>query len=217
MLNPVCEPRRKHSPDHTLSRHSSAKTWAPASSVRTPGREAPRLGKLGGTRQWIESVFDTLKGQLTLEQHGGRTLKASKQAPMPDSSPSPQQSGTTGDRRAPQTIPDRLRPLNPIGINHLGRGMARPALKWGWVFVWADSCRRPEPPTAPAEGEFPADVRKPPCCPPLRQGEALRGRRPCVRPAGPSQGPASRRGWPRRFPGALRPGPIRPRSAPGGD
>ena len=25
-------------------------------------------------RQWIESAFDTLKGQLSLEQHGGRTL-----------------------------------------------------------------------------------------------------------------------------------------------
>lgn len=36
--------------------------------------EKPRFGKLGGIRQWIESVFDTLKGQLGLERHGGRTL-----------------------------------------------------------------------------------------------------------------------------------------------
>jgi hypothetical protein len=36
--------------------------------------ENPRYGKLGAMRQWVESVFDTLKGQLTLEQHGGRTL-----------------------------------------------------------------------------------------------------------------------------------------------
>lgn len=36
--------------------------------------EQPRFGKLARTRQWVESVFDTLKGQLTLEQHGGRTL-----------------------------------------------------------------------------------------------------------------------------------------------
>lgn len=35
--------------------------------------ENPRFGKLGGIRQWVESVFDTLKGQLTLEDHGGRT------------------------------------------------------------------------------------------------------------------------------------------------
>jgi hypothetical protein len=36
--------------------------------------EKPRFGKLGGIRQWIESVFDTLKGQLGLEHHGGRTI-----------------------------------------------------------------------------------------------------------------------------------------------
>ncbi|AIT60024.1 MULTISPECIES: IS982 family transposase [Actinomycetes] len=36
--------------------------------------EKPRFGKLGGIRQWVESVFDTLKGQLTLEDHGGRTI-----------------------------------------------------------------------------------------------------------------------------------------------
>lgn len=40
--------------------------------------EEPRFGKLGRIRQWIESVFDTLKGQLTLEQHGGRTLEGVK-------------------------------------------------------------------------------------------------------------------------------------------
>lgn len=33
--------------------------------------EQPRFGKLGGIRQWIESVYDTAKGQLSLEQHGG--------------------------------------------------------------------------------------------------------------------------------------------------
>ncbi|MFI8413587.1 IS982 family transposase [Paeniglutamicibacter gangotriensis] len=36
--------------------------------------EKPRFGKFGGIRQWIESVFDTLKGQLGLEYHGARTL-----------------------------------------------------------------------------------------------------------------------------------------------
>lgn len=30
-------------------------------------------GKLGSVRQWIESVNQTLKGQLDLERHGGRT------------------------------------------------------------------------------------------------------------------------------------------------
>ena len=35
--------------------------------------ERTRFGSLGRVRQWIESVFDTLKGQLSLERHGGRT------------------------------------------------------------------------------------------------------------------------------------------------
>ena len=35
--------------------------------------EATRHGKLARARQWIEAIFDTLKGQLTLEEHGGRT------------------------------------------------------------------------------------------------------------------------------------------------
>jgi hypothetical protein len=42
--------------------------------VRPDRRDEPaRFGKLARVRQWIEAVFDTLKGQLTLEQHGGRT------------------------------------------------------------------------------------------------------------------------------------------------
>ena len=36
--------------------------------------ETPRFGKVARYRQWIEAIFDTLKGQLTLEEHGGRTL-----------------------------------------------------------------------------------------------------------------------------------------------
>jgi hypothetical protein len=39
--------------------------------------EAPRPGQrlLGPLRQLIESVNDTLKGQLDLERHGGRTIE----------------------------------------------------------------------------------------------------------------------------------------------
>jgi hypothetical protein len=36
--------------------------------------EARRVGSLGRVRQWVESTFDTLKDQLGLERHGGRTL-----------------------------------------------------------------------------------------------------------------------------------------------
>jgi Transposase DDE domain len=43
--------------------------------VRPDRTDQPRrLGSLGGMRQWIESVIDTLKDQLGLERHGGRTL-----------------------------------------------------------------------------------------------------------------------------------------------
>jgi hypothetical protein len=36
--------------------------------------ETPRFGSLGRIRQWIESVFQTLKDQLGLERHRARTL-----------------------------------------------------------------------------------------------------------------------------------------------
>lgn len=36
--------------------------------------EQPRNGSLGVIRQWIESIIDTAKGQLSLERHGARTL-----------------------------------------------------------------------------------------------------------------------------------------------
>jgi len=36
--------------------------------------EPRRHGPLGAVRQWIESVIDTLKGQLSLERHGARTM-----------------------------------------------------------------------------------------------------------------------------------------------
>jgi hypothetical protein len=38
-------------------------------------REPKRFGALGGIRQWIESINDTFKGQLSLEEHGGHTLE----------------------------------------------------------------------------------------------------------------------------------------------
>lgn len=37
--------------------------------------EPRRYGSQGAIRQWIESVFWTCKGQLTLEAHGGRTIE----------------------------------------------------------------------------------------------------------------------------------------------
>lgn len=34
----------------------------------------PSRGNLGSVRQWIESIIQTLKGQLSLEQHGARQI-----------------------------------------------------------------------------------------------------------------------------------------------
>jgi hypothetical protein len=43
--------------------------------VRPDRKDEPyRFGSLGGMRQWIESVINTLKDQLNLEGHRGRTL-----------------------------------------------------------------------------------------------------------------------------------------------
>ena len=36
--------------------------------------EPRRFGGLGGVRQWVESIIDTIKGQLSLERHGAHTL-----------------------------------------------------------------------------------------------------------------------------------------------
>jgi len=52
-------------------------TWGrhECESLRPDRKDEPaRNGSLGQVRQWIESVFWTCKGQLTLEAHGGRTL-----------------------------------------------------------------------------------------------------------------------------------------------
>ena len=37
--------------------------------------EPRRFGNLGGVRQWIEAIFDTLKDQLGLERHGAHTIQ----------------------------------------------------------------------------------------------------------------------------------------------
>ena len=36
--------------------------------------EPRRFGGLGGVRQWVESIIDTFKGQLSLERHGAHTM-----------------------------------------------------------------------------------------------------------------------------------------------
>ena len=44
--------------------------------VRPDRQDEPaRFGNLGGVRQWIEAIFDTLKDQLSLEGHGAHTIQ----------------------------------------------------------------------------------------------------------------------------------------------
>jgi hypothetical protein len=44
--------------------------------ARPDRRDEPdRFGNLGGVRQWIEAIFDTLKDQLGLERHGAHTIQ----------------------------------------------------------------------------------------------------------------------------------------------
>jgi hypothetical protein len=48
-----------------------------AAKLARPDRrdEPSRFGNLGGVRQWIEAIFDTLKDQLGLERHGAHTIQ----------------------------------------------------------------------------------------------------------------------------------------------
>jgi hypothetical protein len=47
-----------------------------ATLARPDRRDEPyRFGSLGGVRQWIEAIFDTLKDQLGLEHHGAHTIQ----------------------------------------------------------------------------------------------------------------------------------------------
>jgi hypothetical protein len=47
----------------------------PAVHPPRPPRRGTQARLIGWNRQWIESVNDTLKGQLDLERHGGRTTE----------------------------------------------------------------------------------------------------------------------------------------------
>jgi hypothetical protein len=58
-------------------------------------------GNLGGMRQWIESVNQTLKGHSTSNATVGAPLPGSSLASPSDCSPSPRASGTTGPPAPP--------------------------------------------------------------------------------------------------------------------
>jgi len=74
--------------------------------------ETYRNGNPGGVRQWIEAVNQTLKGQLGLEEHGGRTTHgvftrvAQRILAM-----GRRNLEQLGHRRHSQTLTHRIRPL----------------------------------------------------------------------------------------------------------
>ena len=67
---------RRSSATRALPGGSSSGSWSRSSAhpASRPAQRAGPLGSLGGVRQWVEPAFDTLKDQLSLERHGGRTL-----------------------------------------------------------------------------------------------------------------------------------------------
>lgn len=69
-----CTRRRTPAPADQV-RHEP--TWGTATPLLVrPDRKDQKkrkFGSLGGMRQWIELVYDTLKDQLGLEHHGVRT------------------------------------------------------------------------------------------------------------------------------------------------
>ena len=90
-----------------------------AGLLRPDRRDEPR--RLGAVplRQWIESIFDTLKDQLSLEQHGGRTRAGVFVRVAQRLLALAAASGGTGRPASRQAMPGRLRPLSPRPIrNH---------------------------------------------------------------------------------------------------
>ena len=64
--------------DKGLAGRAFAQTVAELDAVLVrPDRtdEPARFGNLGGVRQWIEAIIDTLKDQLSLERHGAHTIQ----------------------------------------------------------------------------------------------------------------------------------------------
>lgn len=70
--------------------------------VRPDRRDEPhRWGSLGGIRQWIEGMIDTLKDQLGLERHGAHTRKGCGCGSPSGCRPWPPGSGSTGSSASP--------------------------------------------------------------------------------------------------------------------
>ena len=82
--------------------------------VRPDRRDEPhRWGSLGGIRQWIEGIIDTLKDQLGLERHGAHTRKGCGCRSPSGCWPWPPGSGSTGSSASPTSAA-----WSPTTINH---------------------------------------------------------------------------------------------------
>ena len=74
--------------------------------IRPDRKDEPaRFGKLARCRQWIEAIINTLKSQLTLEHHGGRTLPGVHARVAARLFALPPPSGTTGAPAHPSSAP----------------------------------------------------------------------------------------------------------------
>jgi Transposase DDE domain len=91
--------------------------------VKRDPEPSPAQKRLLRMRQWIEAIFDTLKGQLSLEQHGARQ-RHGLYAPRGPASPGDGRLHLAQHqhRRPQQTITHRVRPLSSpdFGLIHLG-------------------------------------------------------------------------------------------------
>ena len=94
--------------------------------------EPPRHGKLARYRQWIEAIFDTLKGphpRTARRPHPGRRLHPRRHPPA---RPGRRHLAQLAHRRPRQTLPHRLRPLK-INRTHSSSVVARPVCgRCGW-------------------------------------------------------------------------------------
>jgi hypothetical protein len=82
--------------------------------LRLDRRDEPaRNGNLGGIRQWIESIYDSLKSQLGLEHHRRLHHSRSIHPHRPKAArPGRRDMAQLGHGRPRQAQPHRLRPLD---------------------------------------------------------------------------------------------------------
>jgi hypothetical protein len=102
-------------------------------SSRNRGTPRPGESLLKTVRQLIESVNDTLKGQLDLEQHGGRTIEGRRPGGPADPGDDLRDLAQPRHRRTRHEVTHRLRPLSHIGTTRLGDAQATERYSEEWL------------------------------------------------------------------------------------